>query len=121
MPPTQRILRVGVRARRRRTAAVVGASCAVLAVGVVAATAVAQPSAPDGPSITAEAPSPRMELASAIAASENISYRVTATGTGTKSGGGHAPPGYTVTSEGAFDPPGRPSTCVPPAGAGRSG
>ncbi|AVT33156.1 hypothetical protein C6361_31100 [Plantactinospora sp. BC1] len=103
--PTEQILRRGVRARRRRTAAIVGASCAVLAVGVVAGTALTtEPAAPDRPALVAEAPTPRLELVAAITASENVSYRVKATVTFNKSHGDTRAPDSSYTSEGAFDP-----------------
>ncbi|MDW5327509.1 hypothetical protein [Plantactinospora sp. KLBMP9567] len=103
--PTEQILRRGVWARRRRAVAVVGASCAVLTVGVVATTVITQSTAaPDRPAVVAEAPSPRLELVAAIAASENVSYRVKATSTYNKSYGGTRTPDSSYTSEGAFDP-----------------
>jgi hypothetical protein len=82
-PPTGVLLERGRRARHRRTTAVVSATCAVLALGVATAAAVATAPAtvrtPSSPGVTAEASSPRLELASAIAASENISYKVKVT------------------------------------------
>ncbi|MDG4789117.1 hypothetical protein O7626_24825 [Micromonospora sp. WMMD1102] len=103
--PTGQLLRRGVRARRRRAVAVVGASCAVLAVGLAAGTLLVQPvTAPDRPAAVAEAPSPRLELVAAITASENVSYRVRASTTFSKSSGKTRAPEASYTAEGAFDP-----------------
>jgi hypothetical protein len=103
-PPTGMLLERGRRARRQRATAMVGATCAVLALGVATAATVATAPATSRPGVTAEAPSPQlelaspaMELASAITASENISYRIRLK-TGTPSGQGG------LTYEGAFDP-----------------
>jgi len=89
-PPTQMLLTRGRRARHRRAAAVVTASLAVLTVGGVAATAAVQSSAPSRPAVTA-AETPELQLVAAVAASENVSYRVRV-----RSG--------SETTEGAFDP-----------------
>ncbi|GII29921.1 hypothetical protein [Planotetraspora mira] len=102
-PPTGMLLERGRRARRRRTTAVAGATCAVLALGVATAATVATGPAQVRPGVTAEPTSPlkltspAMELASAVTASENISYRMRLK-TGNQSGQGG------LTYEGAFDP-----------------
>jgi hypothetical protein len=88
----------GRRTRRRRTVAVVSASCAVLAVGAITAVAVTPGSTPSRPSITAEAASPQLELASAVTTTENTSYKVKFTA------GSKNDPGGWGTTEGAFDP-----------------
>ncbi|MET8833883.1 hypothetical protein ABZV78_08205 [Micromonospora sp. NPDC004540] len=99
VPPVGALLDRGRRARRRRTTTMVGATCALLALGVATAATVATTPTPDRPGIAAEAsqpepPSPAIKLVSAVAASENISYRMRLTNSG--------PEGLTY--EGAFDP-----------------
>ncbi|WFF02557.1 hypothetical protein [Micromonospora sp. WMMD964] len=98
-PPVGTLIERGRRARRRRTTALVGGTCVLLALGV--GTAVTLPTiAPSGrPGVSTEAArpgpvSPAMRLVSAAAASENISYRMRLTSSG---------PGG-LTYEGAFDP-----------------
>jgi hypothetical protein len=76
-PPTAIMLERGRRGRRRRTAALVSASCAVLAVAAVVVVTATRPAAPAGPGITAATPAPRLELAAAITASQNLSYKFT--------------------------------------------
>jgi hypothetical protein len=99
-PSTQILLQrwQGRRARRRRVVAVVGASFAVLTLGAITAVAVTPSSTPNRPNVEAEASSPRLELASAITATENISYQVKVT-SGSKDN-----PGNLDITEGAFDP-----------------
>jgi hypothetical protein len=98
-PPVGALLDRGRRARRRRTSTLVSGTFALLALGAVGvATAVTAP-ASDRPGVTAEATrpgsaAPEMELASAVTASENLSYRMRLTNSG---------PGG-LTYEGAFDP-----------------
>jgi hypothetical protein len=100
--PTQRLLQRGRRARHRR-AALAGTSLAVLAAGAVTAVAVATHS--PTPAVTADRPpaataaTPRLELAAAVANSENISYRLKIT-----AGGSKADPDGWGTAEGAYDP-----------------
>ncbi|MFC3503327.1 hypothetical protein ACFOOK_20450 [Micromonospora krabiensis] len=101
VPPVADLLDRGRRARRRRTAALVGTTCAVLALGAATATAVVALPGPTGrPAVTARgaaptsAAPPAMELVAAATASENISYRMRLTTAG--------PDGLTY--EGAFDP-----------------
>ncbi|MEK8108474.1 hypothetical protein NKG94_32780 [Micromonospora sp. M12] len=89
----------GRRARRRRTTALVGTTCALLALGVGTALTVPtdSPAGRSGGTTQAGPPapaSPAMRLVSAAAASENISYRMRLTNSG---------PGG-LTYEGAFDP-----------------
>ncbi|MEE6263480.1 hypothetical protein [Plantactinospora sonchi] len=104
-PPTGQIMLRGVRARRRRTVAVVGASCVVLAVAGATVVAWPGPASTDRSGVTVgAASSPRLELVAAIAASEALSYRVTATTTYNKSYGDTVTPDASYTSEGAFDP-----------------
>ncbi|NES26351.1 hypothetical protein GCE86_28025 [Micromonospora terminaliae] len=97
VPPVGALLERGRRARRRRTTALAGATCALLALGVATAATVATTPAPRRPGVTAQASppaSPAIRLVSAAAASENISYRMRLTNSG--------PQGLTY--EGAFDP-----------------
>ncbi|SCG61135.1 hypothetical protein [Micromonospora coxensis] len=98
-PPVGLLLERGRRARRRR-AGVVSGTLAVLALGAIGTVSLVQPATVARPGGVAEsAPgiaAPRMKLASAVAASENISYRLRLT-TATQWG-----PGQTY--EGAFDP-----------------
>ncbi|MET7968582.1 hypothetical protein [Micromonospora sp. NPDC005305] len=99
VPPVGALLDRGRRARRRRTTTMVGATCALLALGVATAATVATTPAPGRPGVTAEASppepaSPALQLVSAVTASENISYRMRLTNSG--------PQGLTY--EGAFDP-----------------
>ncbi|MGI5525128.1 hypothetical protein ACQEUX_29905 [Micromonospora sp. CA-259024] len=99
VPPTGALIERGRRARRRRTTAVVGTTCALLALGVGTAVTVTTNSPSGPPSVTAgaarpESVTPAMRLVSAAAASENISYRMRLTNSG--------PQGLTY--EGAFDP-----------------
>ncbi|MEU6203512.1 hypothetical protein ABZ814_07980 [Micromonospora musae] len=97
VPPVEALLDRGRRARRRRSTAIVGATCAFLALGAATAVTVAALPAADRPAVTAEGAarptSPAMRLVSAATASENLSYRMRLT----QSGGG-------VSYEGAFDP-----------------
>ncbi|HEY2672568.1 MAG TPA: hypothetical protein VGJ07_19620 [Rugosimonospora sp.] len=104
-PPALAVLSRGQRAGRRRTATMVAtASLAVVAVGGVTVAAVAQPWAQRGPGALAQSrpgaaaqvPAPRPQLAAAVAASQNISYRVKVTQT--------YGPGSVQTTDGAFDP-----------------
>ncbi|MET8355455.1 hypothetical protein [Micromonospora sp. NPDC005171] len=99
VPPVGALIERGRRARRRRTTALVGSTCALLALGV--GTALTVPAySPAGRSdvATQAAPpapaSPAMRLVSAAAASENISYRMRLTNSGRDG----------LTYEGAFDP-----------------
>ncbi|WP_446218020.1 hypothetical protein [Micromonospora sp. IBHARD004] len=99
VPPVGALLDRGRRARRRRTTTMVGATCALLALGVATVATVATTPTPGRPGVTAEASqpgpaSPAMELVSAVTASENLSYRMRLTNS--------APGGLTY--EGAFDP-----------------
>ncbi|WP_328422821.1 hypothetical protein OG470_09570 [Micromonospora sp. NBC_00389] len=99
VPPVGALIERGRRGRRRRTTAVVGTTCALLALGVATAVTVTTNSPSGRPGVTAEAAqpesvSPAMRLVSAAAASENISYRMRLTNSG--------PDGLTY--EGAFDP-----------------
>ncbi|MEU4473875.1 hypothetical protein [Micromonospora sp. NPDC023888] len=89
----------GRQGRRRRSTAIVGTTCALLALGVGTALTVPTNSPSGRPAVTAEAARPEsvppaMRLVSAAAASENISYRMRLTNSG---------PGG-LTYEGAFDP-----------------
>ncbi|MER7443654.1 hypothetical protein [Micromonospora avicenniae] len=97
VPPMETLLGRGRRARRRRRTAMVGATCAFLALGAATAVTVATVPTSDRPAVTAEGASqptsPGMRLVSAVTASENISYRMRLTQTG----GGQM-------YEGAFDP-----------------
>ncbi|WP_406038612.1 hypothetical protein OG799_26250 [Micromonospora sp. NBC_00898] len=99
VPPVGALLDRGRRARRRRTTTMVGATCALLALGVATAATVATTPTSSRPGVTAEASqpgpaSPAMELVAAVTASENLSYRMRLTNS--------APGGLTY--EGAFDP-----------------
>ncbi|MEO3772945.1 hypothetical protein [Micromonospora sp. B9E7] len=98
-PPVGALIERGRRARRRRTTALVGTTCALLALGVGSALTVSTNSPSGRSGVTTEAArpepvSPAMRLVSAAAASENISYRMRLTNSG---------PGG-LTYEGAFDP-----------------
>ncbi|MEH0931053.1 hypothetical protein [Micromonospora sp. CPCC 205558] len=98
-PPVGALIERGRRGRRRRTTALVGSTCVLLALGVGTALTVptTAPSGRTGASTEAARPepvSPAMRLVSAAAASENISYRMRLTNSG---------PGG-LTYEGAFDP-----------------
>ncbi|MEV4761126.1 hypothetical protein AB0J89_00665 [Micromonospora chokoriensis] len=98
-PPVGALIERGRRGRRRRTTALVGSTCALLALGVGTALTVPTTSPSGRPGVTTEAArpepvSPAMRLVSAAAASENISYRIRLTNSG---------PGG-LTYEGAFDP-----------------
>lgn len=92
LPPTQNLLTRGKQARLRRRAVVTGGVAAlVVAAGVVTATVPwSEPSRPP----VAEAQSPAVRLAAAVAASDDISYRVKVTWSGSN-------------IEGAFDPASR--------------
>ncbi|MFF0315494.1 hypothetical protein ACFYPH_12715 [Micromonospora sp. NPDC005252] len=97
-PDVGALIEQGRRGRRRRATALVGTTCALLALGVGTAVTVTN-SPPERPGVTAEAArpesvSPAMRLVSAATASENISYRMRLTNSG---------PGG-LTYEGAFDP-----------------
>ena len=96
-PPVGSVLIRGRAAGRRRTALrVAGASLAVLVAGGVVAT-VAHPGTPRPPGTAAQAP--RLTLAAAVSASENISYRIR------MSVAVKSVPGSAVdVSTGAFDP-----------------
>ncbi|MBQ0894308.1 hypothetical protein KBX37_14580 [Micromonospora sp. U56] len=101
VPPVGVLLDRGRRARRRRTATMVSATCALLAVGLATVATVTTTPTSGRPSVTAgqssqpAAVSPAMELVSAVTASQNISYRMRLTDDG---------PGGGLTYEGAFDP-----------------
>ena len=109
MPPTDRLLQRGRRARHRR-AALASTSLAVVAAGAIAAVAVATHSA--APAVTADRPpataasaaSPQLELVAAIANSQNISFQLKTTTTGQKGDGKVTIPAYTYTTQSAFDP-----------------
>ncbi|MDO3701536.1 hypothetical protein Q3W71_07555 [Micromonospora sp. C28SCA-DRY-2] len=99
VPPVGVLLDRGRRARRRRTTTMVGATCALLALGIGTAATVATLPGTGRPAGTAaqEAPrpapvSPQMKLVAAVTASENISYRMRLSYVGG------------LTYEGAFDP-----------------
>ncbi|MFG2053943.1 hypothetical protein ACGFI9_07895 [Micromonospora sp. NPDC048930] len=98
VPPVGALLDRGRRARRRRTATLVGGTFALLALGVASVATVVTTPASDRPGVTEAArpasASPKMKLVSAVAASENLSYRLRLTNAG--------PDGLTY--EGAFDP-----------------
>ncbi|MEW1590237.1 hypothetical protein AB0283_32850 [Micromonospora vinacea] len=99
VPPVGALIERGRRARRRRTTALVGSTCALLALGVGTALTVPTNSPVGRSDVTTQAAqpepaSPAMRLVSAAAASENISYRMRLTNSG---------PGG-LTYEGAFDP-----------------
>ncbi|MFG1867447.1 hypothetical protein [Micromonospora arborensis] len=98
-PPVGALIERGRRGRRRRSTALVGTTCALLALGLGTALTVPGHSSSDRPGVTTEAARPApippaMRLVSAAAASENISYRMRLTNSG---------PGG-LTYEGAFDP-----------------
>jgi hypothetical protein len=97
--PVSALLDRGRRARRRRTTALVGGTFALLALGAVGVATTVTTPASNRPGSTAEAArpgpaAPKMQLASAVTASENLSYRMRLTNSG---------PGG-LTYEGAFDP-----------------
>ncbi|MEU8252892.1 hypothetical protein AB0C06_01305 [Micromonospora inaquosa] len=99
VPPVGALIERGRRARRRRTTALVGSTCALLALGVGTALTVPTNSPAGRSDVTTQAAqpepaSPAMRLVSAATASENISYRMRLTHSG--------PDGLTY--EGAFDP-----------------
>ncbi|MCW3813598.1 hypothetical protein ONA91_03875 [Micromonospora sp. DR5-3] len=101
--PTGMLLERGRQARRRRTGSLVSGSLAVLALGAVGAATLVHGPASDRPAVVAEASSPavaspQMELAAAVAASENTSYRVTVRRTA------RVDPKWSETTLGAFDP-----------------
>ncbi|WP_433076914.1 hypothetical protein ACQP1P_33175 [Dactylosporangium sp. CA-052675] len=104
-PPTYRLMERGRRARRRR-AALVSASLAVLALGGVASVAVANhANRPiDRPHAAATVADPGMELVAAIANSQNISFQLKSTATGQKGGGKPTLPADTTVTLSAFDP-----------------
>lgn len=90
-PPTEVLLARGRRARLRRRTVVVSAALVVLTVGAGVASTVG--SGPSQPSAATDTQPATVRLAAAIAASDNISYRVRVTA---------SPYGEPV--EGAFDP-----------------
>ncbi|MEU4367324.1 hypothetical protein [Micromonospora chersina] len=101
--PAAALLERGRRARRRRTATVAGGTLAVLVLSTAGATTLVHRPAPDRPAVAAEAPpppaaSPQMELAAAVTASENTSYRVTVRRSS------RVDPNWVETTTGAFDP-----------------
>jgi hypothetical protein len=94
-PPTQHLLTRGRQARLRRRAVLTGGLAAVVvAAGVV--TSVVPWSTPEPPPVAEQAPTPAVRLAAAVAASDDISYRVKVTWSG--------PGGIMQVTEGAFDP-----------------
>ncbi|WP_433128661.1 hypothetical protein ACQPWW_02385 [Micromonospora sp. CA-240977] len=98
-PPVDALIERGRQGRRRRTTAIVGTTCALLALGVGTALTVPANAPSSRPGVTAEAARPEpvppaMRLVAAATASENISYRMRLTNSG--------PDGLTY--EGAFDP-----------------
>ncbi|PYC65790.1 hypothetical protein C7C45_27435 [Micromonospora arborensis] len=98
-PPVGALIERGRRGRRRRSTALVGTTCALLALGVGTALALPTNSPSSRPGVSTEAARPAsippaMRLVSAATASENISYRMRLTNSG---------PGG-LTYEGAFDP-----------------
>jgi hypothetical protein len=103
--PTQRLLERGRRSKHRR-AAVTSASLAVLALGGVTAAVMATSlsGAADRPSTVANAADPRVELAAAIAASDNVSFRLKSTVTGQKGDGKTQTDPATYITQTAFDP-----------------
>ncbi|MGR6316612.1 hypothetical protein Q2K19_09980 [Micromonospora soli] len=101
--PAGMLLERGRRARRRRTGTLVSGTLAVLALGTVGTATLVHRPTPDRPAVVAEASSPavaspRMELAAAVAASENTSYRVTVRRAV------QVDPNWSETTTGAFDP-----------------
>ncbi|MFG2165098.1 hypothetical protein [Micromonospora chersina] len=101
--PAATLLERGRRARRRRTATVAGGTLAVLVLSTVGATTLVHRPTPDRPAVAAEASppaaaSPQLELAAAVTASENTSYRVTVRRTN------RVDPNWVETTTGAFDP-----------------
>ncbi|SCG48082.1 hypothetical protein [Micromonospora inositola] len=108
-PPTEKLLELGRRGRRRRSGVAVSATLAVLALGAIGTATLVQPSTPTRPAVGAEATasqvaSPQVELVSAVTASENISYRIKASITARKTAGKFEVAGRPYTTEGAFDP-----------------
>lgn len=94
-PPTQHLLTRGRQARLRRRAVLTGGLAAVVvAAGVV--TSVVPWSTPEPPPVAEQAPTPAVRLAAAVAASDDISYRVKVTWSGAG--------GIMQVTEGAFDP-----------------
>lgn len=98
-PPVGALIQRGRRARRRRTTALVGTTCALLALGVGTALTVPTDSPAGRSGVTTQAvspapASPAMRLVSAASASENTSYRMRLTNSGRDG----------LKYEGAFDP-----------------
>ncbi|MGC3859017.1 hypothetical protein ACPSM1_02375 [Micromonospora chersina] len=101
--PAATLLQRGRRARRRRTATVAGGTLAVLVLSAAGATTLVHRPAPDRPAVAAGAStpapaSPQMELAAAVATTENTSYRVVVRRTN------QVDPNWVETTTGAFDP-----------------
>ncbi|MEU1836232.1 hypothetical protein [Micromonospora chersina] len=101
--PAATLLERGRRARRRRAGTFAGGALAVLALGALGTTTLVQRPAPDRPAVAGEASSPapaspQMELAAAVATTENTSYRVAVRRTN------QVDPNWVEITTGAFDP-----------------
>ncbi|MFI7279661.1 hypothetical protein ACIBOV_05285 [Micromonospora chersina] len=101
--PAATLLRRGRRARRRRTATVAGGTLAVLALSALGTATLVQRPAPHHSGVaggaSAPAPaSPQLELAAAVATTENTSYRVAVRRTN------QVDPNWVEITTGAFDP-----------------